>query len=103
MKGLKHGKTSLKIQLEKYQNDSACITLIEKDLSEYLTITTNLNNDHQDHESIFIKQSDDHLELAELMVNLGLLVQTEVIAGSGYNSYRLYKMTPLLFKNSVES
>jgi hypothetical protein len=37
------------------------------------------------------------------MVNLGLLVPTEVLDGSGYNSYRLYKMTPLLFKNSVEA
>jgi len=58
----------------------------------YITLSTNLSIKVKDDE-IFIKQDCTHLELANHLCETGDLVPTVTLGKSGYNTYRLYKIT----------
>lgn len=101
MKKIIFNGSKLSAKIERYNNGSCAVILYEKH-EEYLTLSTNLNNSLQDHNCIFVKNNDVHEDIAKIMVRMGLLEEANHSGSSGYNTYSLYKITPLLFKQAQE-
>lgn len=99
----KFGKHKLNVRVNKYQNNSLCLTTDLTNGEEWLRLSTNLNNDSQSDTHIFIQKNDEMFDsLVEVMVKQGLLKQLDETATSGYNTYQLYEVLPKCLDMAIQ-
>ena len=98
MKEIKLGKLKLYPVLEQYSsNQYTALALFESSGHPYLTLSTNLSDSRQEGNKIFIKEDNSTFsEITQDLVNQGLLIDENISSSSGYNTYRLYQITPSL-------
>lgn len=103
MDNFRHGQLKLFPKLEYYDNGSACITLFEKNGNEYITVSSNLDNDEQSENKVWICDCGDEHEIAQSMVANALLKSLDEQCEAGHNNYILYELTNRLYNMSKEN
>ena len=74
------------------ENNTLRIDFITEIGEPYITLSTNLGIGYMDFNEVFVKQTDSHKDLADLLVDNGCLEKQELVQQAGYCTYRLYKI-----------
>ena len=100
MKNIKIGKINLYPAIQNYASNGAiALTLFEKSGEPYITLSTNLDDDKQGTNKIFIKEDNStYSDITNNLLQQGFLVDCNLTMNSGFNLYRLYELTPSLLE-----
>lgn len=100
MKNIKIGRLSLYPSIQKYSsNGASALSFFEKSGELYITLSTNLEDDFQEGNKIFIKEDKStYSDMTNILLQNGYLIDCNRTMNSGFNQYRLYEMSQLLIE-----
>jgi len=100
MKNIKIGKLSLYPSIQKYSTNGAiALSFFEKSGESYITLSTNLDDENQEGNKIFIKEDKStYSDITNSLLQNGYLTDCKLTVNSGFNQYRLYEISPALIE-----